>query len=404
MPEGSPTAAAPRTVPWRGLVPGAVALAAFLPWLVMVLRGEALVFSDYSLYYHPLKAFSMGELLQGRLPGWNPWIHMGIPHLANPTLGTFYPLGVLLLPGDFTTALDLWLGLHGALAALFTFRFVRRLDPSGGAAPAALAALAFGLGGPLLSYSSNPFYLLSWTWLPFVLDCGLRMARTGGRTVPWILAAGSGLAMQFLAGDPQATMLTALLLAGQQVVMGRGLPRLALRIVVPVLLLAGLTAMQWIPTLELLGSSARAGGVDAGEGLIWSFPPVRLITLVFPTFFGSYFPDNSFWGYDLAYEKNQFQFWFVSIYVGVAPLLLASAGSWCGGTGGPPSWPGPRRCSWCCPVGSISRGWGRSCAMCPRFISSVIPRSTSSRRSSVCPRSVPWAWRTWCDGGLAGGT
>ncbi|MBM4370557.1 MAG: hypothetical protein FJ098_02835, partial [Deltaproteobacteria bacterium] len=310
------------------LVPALLVAGVLLPFLPVLAGGEAFVFPDAAFYYHPLKQFSLERLAEGTLPGWNPWTYAGTPHLANPTLGTFYPLNVLLLAGDYTASLGAFLALHAALAALFTWRLLRGLLPGRVAGPAA-AALGFALGGPFLSYTANPFYLLSWAWAPFVLDCGFRME---GRGVRGALAAGAGLAMQFLAGDPQAAFLTGLLLAAQQMALSpwkeplRGTaPRLLLRVGLPALLLLGLTAMQWLPAAEFLSLSTRGEGMDPAERLRWSFHPVRALGFLFPWFFGRFLPENSFWGYPWSCEHNQFQFWFFSVYVGVLPFLGALA-------------------------------------------------------------------------------
>jgi hypothetical protein len=86
-----------------------------------------------------------------------------------------------------------------------------------------------------------------------------------------------------------------------------------LAVVLVVGLGVGLAAVQLLPLYQLGERSMRAGGVSYEFSTSYSIPPIQLLQLVLPYLFR---PDNaSYWGLWPADETT--------IYVGVAPLLLA---------------------------------------------------------------------------------
>ncbi len=75
-----------------------------------------------------------------------------------------------------------------------------------------------------------------------------------------------------------------------------------------------LTAVQLIPTIELLRESPRAAAAEIEFATTYSLWPWRLITLAAPNFFG-HPADHNYWGYASYWEDNA--------YLGVLPLLFA---------------------------------------------------------------------------------
>ena len=53
---------------------------------------------DTFAYFYPYWGVRNQALAQGQLPLWSPDLFMGIPLLANPQLGTFYPPNWLTIP------------------------------------------------------------------------------------------------------------------------------------------------------------------------------------------------------------------------------------------------------------------------------------------------------------------
>ena len=81
---------------------------------------------------------------------------------------------------------------------------------------------------------------------------------------------------------------------------------------------AGLAAVQLVPTAELVQLSNRGAGLSWASFVAMSLPPERLVTLLWPNFFG-----NSAHG---TYGSREVGFFIqLCTYVGVVPLLLAWA-------------------------------------------------------------------------------
>jgi len=308
---------------WTLLVLGLFADVLFL--------GRTLFREDFSLYEYPQHLVTARALLAGRLPEWNDLLHLGLPHLANPTSAVFYPPTWLDLL-DVVWALNARVALHVWLAGVGTWLLARRLGAA--RVGAAVAALAFALGGPLLGYADNPFYQASGAWTPLVLTAWLGVLRGDA---PWRAAVATGLALaaQVLAGDPQAALASGLwgaVLTAAWLVAADGGPRVARvgRVAAGGLVAAGVglgvAAIQWVPSALFLASSVRASGADPGEVLaVWALHPARLATLLVPHLFGAPLPVNSEWAHPWMSDGR---FWFASLYLGALTLPLALVGAW----------------------------------------------------------------------------
>jgi hypothetical protein len=184
------------------------------------------------------------------------------------------------------------------------------------------------------------------------------------------LLAGLALAMQLLNGEPSTVVVSGLGLlafaaatlagtspappggarrgadAGDAATPSPSGPAAAWRVLVPPLVAAALTAVQWLPTADRLAGTVRSGGLAAEEATLWSSPPERLVETVFPHFWGDPVRQGEglFFGrglHDLDYP------YVVSIYPGLLVTLLGAA-ALC-------LWPVPRRAAWvlCLAAGSF---------------------------------------------------
>jgi hypothetical protein len=77
---------------------------------------------------------------------------------------------------------------------------------------------------------------------------------------------------------------------------------------------------QILTTREVLGETARRGGLGLAGASAYSLRPEAMLTLASPTIFGG--PGESYWGPSLPWEG--------SLYVGLAALALAVWGAWRG--------------------------------------------------------------------------
>ena len=280
---------------------------------------------DFSYQFWAFSTFEARELSAGRLPLWNPYTYAGAPFWADIQSAVLYPLSLLTLllsgPWGFSLfALEVEAILHFWLAGAFTYLFVRRLTRHRGAG--LIAAITFTFGGYLTGYPSQQLAVLeTGVWLPLLLFFIDRALIDRGSERPYVrisppdaLAAGLVWGLALLAGHPQSAMFVFytsllyvifLLLAygGRPAVQaGHGAQGGAARLLAPLLVLLiglGLAAIAWLPGLEYMRMSVRAGGLY--EKMSGGFPLYDVIQVLLPGSVSFYSP----------------------LYVGVLPLLLA---------------------------------------------------------------------------------
>lgn len=146
---------------------------------------------DFTEQYFPLRAFTAGEWVQGRVPLWNPYLYGGQPALADIQSGALYPphvlealllgWGGLLLGWDIgfpLWALELQVIAHFSLAAVGTYLFARscflRLLPASSLRRArfggTIVSLVFTYGGYLTGFPVQQLTILAASaWLPWVM-------------------------------------------------------------------------------------------------------------------------------------------------------------------------------------------------------------------------------------------
>ena len=89
-------------------------------------------------------------------------------------------------------------------------------------------------------------------------------------------------------------------------------------------LMLALSAVQLLPSLDLLGHSRRGTeGLPFNETTSWSFHPLLLLEFVVPGLFGSALEAPSLWTLVLNCRNMPY---FPSLFVGFVPLFLALAG------------------------------------------------------------------------------
>jgi hypothetical protein len=274
---------------------------------------------DLYAYFFPRYVHVGRSLLAGELPLWNPWELCGVPFLASGQAGALNPLVAAvfaLVPAG--AALAVHLALHFLLCGALLYGLARVLGL--GTAGAGAAAVAWTLSPALTHSLYHPNRIAGLVWMPAVFWLGLRASERGGGRFAAPLAAA--LALQACAGYPEFALDTALLLALGLVAglgarggrdlgrAGRGLARLGVAGALG-LLVAGL---QVLPTLELVGESARA--------LAPTRPVLSPGAAALPTLFGLRQDVG------LVYLSM-----LPAFYVGAAPLVLAAVGAVAGPRG-----------------------------------------------------------------------
>ena len=181
---------------------------------------------DFTEQYFPLRAFTAGEWVAGRVPLWNPALFGGQSALADPQSGALYPphvLEALILGwsgiGFPIWALELQVVLHFSLAGVGAYLLGRHWAGESRATSqtqrlVGLAlAITYTYGGFLTGFPVQQMTILAVSaWLPWVmwaLSRTLRSALFGDplrRTLGRAGWTGLAFAMAILAGHPQTVM------------------------------------------------------------------------------------------------------------------------------------------------------------------------------------------------------
>jgi hypothetical protein len=337
-----------------------------------------LAFRDAANYYQPLFAWESEEWAAGRIPLWNPGDNCGTPAIADATSSVFYPgKAVFLLPLNFELRFHLYLVLHVLLAAGGAYWLARGWNCSRQAA--ALAAIAYSLGGNVLFQTCNVVFLVGAAWLPLAALATDRLLRQ--RSQAAAIGLGVVLALMTLGGDPQIAyhvLLGAVLYWAVLICIERGpsvpdtpaaalQPRgtLASYRIVLLSMAAGsgflLAAVQILPSLVWTAASDRASfeqprnltefversfaddtdittmsrdkpdvssaiwgvpqaGTHHAHSYQFSVAPWRLIEYIWPNLYGSPYPKNRRW---ISALPGEGRVWTPSMYLGLLPLVLA---------------------------------------------------------------------------------
>ena len=306
--------------PWRTADPHSL-----VPWNPLQWDGMT--------EFYPWRLFAAQTLKSGYLPLWNPHQFCGTPFLANSQSAVFYPLNLLFCVFPVARAFGVSVLLHLFLTGSFLYAFLRSRALALSRPAALLGAVAWQMCHWQVAWLALPTFLCVSTWLPLALLLTDRAAAhpSAGR------ATGLGLCLgvMLLAGHLQIAAYCLALVTAYALF--RVLPQIKTQTaqgpcflgaaVLASALAFGLAAPQLLPAVELAGMSHRAGSaVTAAAYAMYvrlAVPPVNLVTLLTPGFFGS--PTHgTYWGVGTnggpgAYMED-------ACYVGVLPLLLAIFG------------------------------------------------------------------------------
>jgi hypothetical protein len=309
---------------------------------------------DLVSFLYPLYHFAARSLRRGIIPLWNPYLYGGAPFAADNQSGLFYPVNLLfflLFPEVTYLTMELLAIFHFFVAGAFMYICLRCLAaserPSVSASKrcdakplsrlAALSgAIVFMFSDLFVTHFGNLNMIAVAAWLPLIFLCyhrALVEERPGMAVV-----AGAFLGIATLAGHIQITLFIALALAlytlyhgSQRVNEERGneakgkrrslfhsflhsLTRYLLpRYLLPCCLIAFcFAALALLPSYEMASYTVRAE-ISYQEASQYSLPPVGLVGLLIPGFFGR--GPAGFWG---PWDRVEVG------YVGVLPLILAA--------------------------------------------------------------------------------
>jgi hypothetical protein len=280
--------------------------------LPYVIDGRVLMTGDNLQQNFPLHVLVGHMLRHGELPFWNPYIFSGTPLMADFNAGAFYPLmGFFIVMSPNAAWIATEVVLFSAIAVgMYVFLRAMRLSTVAGV----LAAATFAFSGTVLSQVNHLDMTEGFVAIPWMLLSVLHIVRDGRWR--WSVLLGISFATVILAGAPEA-MLDLALLVIAYAVMSAGLDwarwwRVLSRCGAAAALALSLAAIQWLPGLEAIRSSQRAGSSIAAAG---SFPtPFNIFWLV-P------YLDGNYGNFGEARFFSQYNLPEVGVYLGILPVI-----------------------------------------------------------------------------------
>lgn len=263
----------------------------------LVFSGKILARGDTYQYFYPYWDARNEAFRAGTLPLWSPDLFMGVPLLANPQLGTYYPLNWLTAPFRAPTAIAISIVLHVALAAVGTVSLYRQVV-SKEWIPALVAGVAFAYGGSISTHVEQINQLQGLAWMPILFALFHRLL--SGEHALWNgLLLAIAWALQIFSGHTQTVFISGVGLAayGLAYTVQRGewrnrisqLPRSLLPLALSFGLALLLAIPQLLPSWELMQLSNRSGGFNVHEATAFSLPPSLLGRALLPSYDGQLF-------------------------------------------------------------------------------------------------------------------
>lgn len=280
-----------------------------------VLTGtHTFFYRDYGCFGYPLAHHHREAFWRGEVPLWNPLNNCGLPFLAQWNTMVFYPLSVIYLTLPMPWALGFFVLGHLFLAGLGMYFLAHRW--TGNRFAASVAGVAWALNGLTLHALMWPNNIAALAWMPFVVLLLGRAVREGGRMT--LLAALAG-ATQVLAGAPEIILFTWALAGALALIAGEVQIRVrVMRLAFIAFVIAGLSAVQMFPFLDLLWHSQRDQTFVTN---VWAMPAWGWANFIVPLFRCS----PSITGGVFSQDEQQ---WTSSYYAGLSVLALAAVAVW----------------------------------------------------------------------------
>ncbi len=304
----------------------AILLLLTLTFFRKLIGNNQTFFGADMFYFYPLRGYLSGEIKNGILPLWNPYVFSGSPAASHSSFfGLFYPLNILFLILPLNAAFNWMVIIHVFLAGLFMYSLARTLGIN--LFGSLISGIIYIFSGSFIAAISTGMIdvFTSIVWVPLIFLFFEKAIRKN--SLIYAIFAGIAMGLQGLGGHPQILMYTSYAVFFYLLFRIAGLlsfkkerlksiGRITLLFVFIFVIGYGLYAVQLIPGLEIFFSnvSARSGGTGYSFASSYSLPPRHLVTFLFPDFFGNPIT-GQYWG-ELNFDE-------LCMYIGVLPLLLA---------------------------------------------------------------------------------
>lgn len=316
-----------QTVPEKKQIPYFLAgllVGLLLLYAQLIFQGKIIFWRDVMHLYTVFQDFIRESLWAGDFPFWNPYLFTGTPQMAFVEPSLFYPGNWLFWIWDFAHALPWVLVGHQLLTGLGFYLLCR----SWGLRPvsSSFAGYAWAFSGVMISMNNIYPLLYTVAWFPLVLWLAGRVYR---RYVchEWV-ALVAVYALHVLSGHLEIVYFGGIIL-GFYLLLGSGEQpesrwRASVRVGMALILGVAISALQLLPTFELLSQSTRQAGTGAMESQFWSLHPGSLLSFVIPDVIG-----NLFSGSNLSIFLGEKEFGrsllILSVYIGVSTAFLGVA-------------------------------------------------------------------------------
>ena len=256
----------------------------------MLFGDQVIIYRDYNLITYPIRYFLGQTFNQGAIPYWVPNVHGGMPFMSSFHPGVFYPPSLLFFLEDTTYALNLFYVLHFMVLGVFTYLLARSWNLS------FAAALCCGITGMLSGFIvastliSN--FFIAAVWLPMIFWMFHQFWVR--KHVGYFIGLIAAIATQTLAACPEINIMTMLLLYAHSLCFlprapgFPGIARMTASLGLAVVLALGVSAVQLVPTANLIKHSFRDGGLNFEKHTQWSMKPSKFLTLAIPPDYKKY--------------------------------------------------------------------------------------------------------------------
>jgi hypothetical protein len=283
---------------------------------------KVLFWGTTSTQFFPWMEYAIQQILHGNLPLWNPYNGWGAPFLANYQSAIFYPPNwILIIFYLIHPTQGLFFGytvlliLHLQLGGVGFFRLLSKLELNQTAK--ILGSMIFILSGYLINRINFISMVWAMVWAPWIIKGVYDLFRKNHKSFKMVrLNLIIPITMQLFAGHAQTTYYT-LLVSGiffiALWISHSHKVKLISTYFLNILFSVGISAIQLIPTAEYLIQSQRSDEVGFAYATNFSLWPWRLISIVFPDFWGN--PSYS------RYLGGG-NYWEDHIYLGVFPFIF----------------------------------------------------------------------------------
>ncbi len=261
-----------------------------------------LILENYVWKRFILDSFHQPGGLTDKLPLWNPHLFAGVPFLAAGQHSALYPFSVLFYVLPLARAYGWFSALQLFLAGLFTYVFCRVINVN--RLGSLIAGITFMLSGFMVVSVVFTMIIAAAAWLPLLLAAVELIVRTEKngfqrRTLLYVAMGSLALGCQTLAGHPEITYYTLLVVAvyalwrlvGTTVQSTHLSISLFLRttgwLLLMVALGLSLGAAQLVPLYEVGAQNFRQGSATYEQVVGWAFPLRQVATFFVPNFYGS---------------------------------------------------------------------------------------------------------------------